>query len=172
MTNVFKTTKGVAIALAFTIGLAAPAAAQDVSEEAMTAARSAIGALGATDQFDNILPNAAEALKSSLIQANPNFQEVISATVDEMAIEIAGRRGDLEREAAMIYATSFTTEELNAITAFYSSDAGKKLLENGPVVTRELLKAADIWAAGIARDLSSESGKKLSILLEGEGDSN
>ena len=70
--------------LALMIGLvaAAPVSAQDASDADMAAARAAIKALGATDQFDNILPNAAEALKSSLIQANPNFQEVISATVD------------------------------------------------------------------------------------------
>ena len=35
-------------------------------------------------------------------------------------------------------------QELNDIAAFYNSDAGKKLLADGPIVTRELVKAADI----------------------------
>jgi hypothetical protein len=82
-----------------------------------------------------------------------DLQEVISATVDEEALKIVPRRGDLEREAAQIYAKAFSEEELTAIADFYTSPAGKKLLENGPLVTREMIKSADIWSAGIARDL-------------------
>lgn len=130
------------------------ALAQEIAQDHLTAARSALAALKATDQFDSIIPAAAERLKVSLIRANGDLQEVISATVDEEALKIVPRRADLEREAAEIYAKSFTIEELTAITDFYNSEPGKKLIENGPLVTRELLKSAEIWSAGIARDLS------------------
>lgn len=135
--------------------------AQDVSEEQIKAARATIDALGVTNSFDNILPNLAERLKNTLIQASPNHQELITATVDEKALGLAARRSDLEREAAAIYAKTFSVEELNAITAFYSSAAGKKLLNDGPIASRELLKAADIWAAGVSRDLTNEATKSL-----------
>jgi hypothetical protein len=60
---------------------------------------------------------------------------------------LCARRGDLEREAAQIYAKAFTEEELTAIADFYNSPARvRKLIENGPLVTRELLKSADIWS--------------------------
>ncbi|MFY8098936.1 MAG: DUF2059 domain-containing protein, partial [Allorhizobium sp.] len=68
---------------------------------------------------------------------------------------------DLEREAAVVYAKAFTAEELQQITAFYSSETGKKLLKDGPIATRELLKAADIWTAGIARDLEKQANDAL-----------
>ncbi|MQW86305.1 DUF2059 domain-containing protein [Sinorhizobium saheli] len=135
--------------------------AQDVTEDQIKAARATIAALGVTNNFDNILPNLAERLKNTLIQASPNHQELITATVDEKALGLAARRSDLEREAATIYAKTFTVEELNAITEFYNSAAGKKLLNDGPLVTRELLKAADIWAAGVSRDLTNEATKSL-----------
>lgn len=137
------------------------ALAQEASEEHLAAARAAITALGSTDQFDAIIPATAEQLKVELIRANGDLQEIISATVDEEALAIVPRRADLEREAAQIYAKSFTKEELDAITTFYTSAAGKKLLENGPLVTRELIKSADIWSAGVGRDLAANVGKAL-----------
>ncbi|MEM5472458.1 DUF2059 domain-containing protein [Hoeflea sp. AS60] len=131
------------------------AMAQELSDDHIAAARGAIAALGSTDQFDGIIPGTAEQLKVSLIRANADLEEVISATVDEEALKIVPRRGDLEKEAAQIYAKAFTKDELDAIAAFYTSDAGKKLIETGPLVTRELVKSADIWAAGVTRDLSA-----------------
>ncbi|NHT77374.1 DUF2059 domain-containing protein [Rhizobiaceae bacterium CRRU44] len=144
----------------------APAAfAQDVTEDHLKAARAAISAIGATDNFDNILPNLAERLKANLIQSSPNYQDLISSTIDAKALELAGRRADLEREAATIYAKTFTVEQLNAISAFYQSEAGKKLLNDGPIASREMLKAADIWAAGVSRDLNAEATKSLQATL-------
>lgn len=140
-------------------------AQEELSESHREAAREAIRALGATDQFDLILPRAAAELKSTLIRAAPNYEQAITATVDEVALMLAGRRADLEREAGAIYARNFTEEELDAIAEFYTSDAGVKLLDNGAVVTRELLRAAEIWANGITRDLAVESDAALEARL-------
>lgn len=137
------------------------ATAQELSEDHLAAARTAISALGSTDQFDAIIPSAAEQLKINLIRANVDLQEVISETVDEEALKIVPRRADLEKEAAQIYAKAFTKEELVAIANFYTSEAGKKLIETGPLVTRELIKSADIWSSGITRDLADNVNKAI-----------
>ncbi|WP_422370448.1 DUF2059 domain-containing protein [Hoeflea sp.] len=128
--------------------------AQELSESHLSAARAAITALQSTDQFDAIIPAAAQELKVQLIRANGDLEAVISSTVDEEALKIVSRRGDLEREAAQIYAKAFTEQELTAIADFYNSPAGQKLIENGPLVTRELIKSAEIWSSGIGRDLA------------------
>ncbi|MBD9372232.1 DUF2059 domain-containing protein [Rhizobium sp. ARZ01] len=140
---------------------AGSAMAQDASEEQIKAARAAMDSLNATAQFDGILPQIAEKLKGTLIQSSPNFGEMINKTVDEEALALASRRADLEREVANIYAKTFSLEELKAIADFYGSPAGKKLLQSGPLAAREVMKAADIWAAGISRDLAVNSDKKL-----------
>lgn len=139
--------------------------AQEVTDDQIKAARATIDALGVTVNFDNILPTIAERLKRTLIQSSPNYEELINTTVDEQALALASRRGDLEREAAAIYAKTFTVEELKAIAEFYGSPIGKKLLKDGPIAARELVKAADIWAAGISRDLAVESDKKLEAAI-------
>lgn len=143
------------------VAVVSPAAAQDISDAHLKAARAAVDAINSTDVFDNILPAAATALKRELIQKNPDLTADITATVDGKALEMAGRRTDLEKEAALAYAKMLSEEDLNAIAAFYNSPAGLHLLENGPIVTREVAKAAEIWQRGIARDLSEEVAKAL-----------
>ena len=143
------------------IALSVPAKAQEVSADHLKAAREAITALGATDRFDIILPTVAEQLKAQLIQSSPNFQDAIGKTVDAEALALAPRRADLEKESATIYAKTFSADEMKAIATFYSSDAGKKLLKDGPIATRELLKAADIWATGVQRDLTANTAAAL-----------
>ncbi|MEZ2219348.1 DUF2059 domain-containing protein [Rhizobium sp. RCC_161_2] len=140
--------------------------AQEVSEEQIKAARAAINALGVTNQFDNILPNLAEQLKSTMIQANPNFGDAINSSVDATALALAPRRADLEREAAVTYSKAFTTEELNSIATFFTSPTGKKFLQDNPVALRELYKAADIWGQGISRDLANQSSDALQKVVK------
>lgn len=147
------------------LGATAARAADDVTPEQLKAARATIAAVGATTKFDVILPTISEQLKQQLIQATPNFEPVINEIVDGKAIEFAKRRTDLENEAAKVYATSFTLDELNAITAFYTSPAGKKLIANGPIALRELNKAADIWATGVSRDLTKAASDAIEAKL-------
>ena len=151
----------VAMAASAFVALACQAQAQEISESHLKAAYNAIDAINATDSFDIILPQAAAALKAQLIQQSPNLQALIVTTVDEKTLAMVARRADLEREAALAYARALSEADLNAITAFYTSEAGRKLLEQGPLVTRELGKAAEIWQRGVARDLAVEVGTHL-----------
>ena len=77
-------------------------------------------------------------------------------------LALASRRAALEKEVARAYANAFSEDELKKITAFYTSPVGKKLLSDGPIVEREVGKAARIWQNGIARDLAQSVGDVLS----------
>ena len=158
--------RAAALAILFSGAFTVSARAQDVSEAQLAAARDAITSLNVTDRYDNILPNLAERLKAQFIQASPNFQTQISNVVDEQALVLAPRRADLEREAATIYAKTFSIDELKVISTFFNTDAGKKLLTNQPLVSRELVKAAEIWATGISRDLTNQSSEKLRGIID------
>jgi hypothetical protein len=152
----------------FGIGASVAVAEDDVSEAHLKAARAAMNAIKITEPFDAILPNVAQRLKGTLIQSSPNYEQLINDTVDAKALELASRRADLEKEAAGIYAKTFSEEELNQIAAFYSSPAGQKLLKDGPLVIRQLSKAADIWANGISRDLSANTDAALEKTIAAE----
>jgi len=139
--------------------------AQEIAESHIKAARAAITAIGATKDYDDILPAMAKAMKQNLIQSNPNLVAVITQVVDEETLAIAGRRVDLEKEIAAAYARSFSEADLNAIAAFYTSPAGMKLLTEGPIVTREGQKAVDIWQRGVTRDLNDAVAAKLDKMV-------
>jgi hypothetical protein len=163
--------RAVSAAMAFAfLAIAAPATAQEenITDAHLKSARAAVAAIRATEDFDRILPQAAAALKAELIQKNPDLQEIIIRTVDEETIVLAARRADLEKEAALAYARVFTEDDLSAIATFYNSDTGKKLLSDGPIVTRELFKAADIWQRGIARDLAQNVGAKIAAIIKSQ----
>ncbi|KAB0681853.1 DUF2059 domain-containing protein [Aureimonas leprariae] len=146
-----------------------PAVAQEVAPSHLAAARAAVDAIDSTEQFDNILMNAATQIKSDLIGSNPDIQPQISDMVDEKALALAPRRADLETEVSRIYAKLFTEAELQSIADFYNSDAGKKLLKQGPVASREMLAAADVWSNGIMRDLRRSSAEGMTQLLSQNG---
>ncbi|MFH1793875.1 MAG: DUF2059 domain-containing protein [Pseudomonadota bacterium] len=140
------------------------ASAQEISDSHLKAARAAITSIKATDSMDSILPQANQMLKVELIQKNPNLEEDIVRIVDEETLAIAPRRGDLEKEVAIVFAKGFTEQELTEIANFHNSPAGKKFLSDSPIVGREVSKAVDIWQLGIARDLSQAVGKKLAAI--------
>jgi hypothetical protein len=141
--------------------LAQGVAAQEIAQSHLDAARVAIKALNATDQFDRILPTAAETLRQELLKKDPNLSEQINTIITDQTIALAGRRSDLESEAARVYARVFSEEELKAISAFYDTPAGQKLMKEAPILVRELVKAANIWQDGIARDLAQNVGAEL-----------
>ncbi|MDP3895882.1 MAG: DUF2059 domain-containing protein [Mesorhizobium sp.] len=137
------------------------AAAQEIAESHLKAARAAITSIHATDEMDAILPQAGQFLKVELIQKDPNLEADIVRIVDEQTLAMAPRRGDLEKEVALAFARAFSEQELNEIAAFHSSPTGQKFLADSPIVGREVSKAVEIWQRGIARDLSQAVAKEL-----------
>ena len=150
-----------AFAAAALLAIASPSIAQEISDAHLKAARAAVDAIDATDFYDDILPNAAATLNRELIQKNPDLTGDITSIVDSKALELASRRADLERESALAFARVLSEEDLNAIAAFYNSQAGLNLLKQGPIATREVAKAAEIWQNGIARDLAEAVAKEM-----------
>ena len=143
------------------IGFSANASAQEISADHLAAARRAINASRSTAQMDQLLPRMAEGIKSELIRNNPDKEAQLSIIVDEAAIALAPRRGDLESEAAQIFARVFTADELNAIADFYESDAGVKFLQESPIILREIQRASQVWGNGVQRDLAQAIEDKM-----------
>ncbi|MFK7903109.1 MAG: DUF2059 domain-containing protein [Nitratireductor sp.] len=135
--------------------------AQEVSESHIAAAKRMIAATSSTQRLDSILPQSADAVKNSLIRNRPDQEAVITDVVDLAALELAPRRGDLESEVAQIFTRIFTEDELNTVSAFYETEAGKKFLTESPIALREISGAARVWSNGIQRDLAANSNAKL-----------
>jgi uncharacterized protein len=151
-----------ALLLAATCLMPLPALAQQIAESHLKAAYEAIETTRTTQQFDAILPSLGQRAKEELISSRPDAADQLTTIVDEATVSMAARRGNLEDEIARIYARTFSEEELRAITAFYLSDAGKKLIEQTPELANAVGQAAKVWAAGLQRDLALELRKRIS----------
>ncbi|EJF87245.1 hypothetical protein MCY_00369 [Bartonella rattimassiliensis 15908] len=139
--------------------------AQGVSDQHLDSARKAIRAIRATDQFDSFLPSASHDFKNELISDDPNLATAISDIVDKQALSLVKRRSDLEREIAHVYAKYFTQKELDAITAFYNSDTGKKFLTEVPNIARDSYSVFDVWRSALMQDLVENVKKEMSETL-------
>lgn len=159
--NITNLMAGLAAALSLVVATAGFSYGQDITEEHFKVAKQSVAASKSTQSLDRILPDLAERAKQQLIANRPDAADQISDIVDEVALSLASRRGDLEDEVARAYARIFTEAELKEILAFYSSETGKKLIEQTPVVARSIDQAARVWTNGIQRDLQQEVGKKL-----------
>lgn len=151
----WKQTRALALSVSLAASMLAPATfAQEIDADHLVAARKALTASTASASFDRILPALANRIKTQRISARPDLSDQISTIVDTKALELAARRGDLEKEAATIYAKVFSKEELEAIRAFYTSEAGQKFLSEAPIVSRQMREASQIWAGGLTRDMA------------------
>lgn len=139
----------------------APAQSQEISDSHLAAAREAVSISQSTTQMDEILPQMSERFKQQLISNRPDAAAQISDIVDGIAVSLAPRRGDLESEIARIYAQTFTEEELQAITAFYETEAGQKLIEQTPVIFRSMEQASRVWSSGVQRDFEQAVRNKI-----------
>jgi hypothetical protein len=137
------------------------AATDEVTAAQIALAAEAIKASQTTRSFDNVLPNLADVTQNRLIQVRPDLHEEISNAVQAAALKLVPRRADLDRDVARIWAKAFTNDELKAISAFYSSEAGKKLVELGPKVAADSMNAVKGWSDRVSEELYDKSREEL-----------
>jgi len=62
---------------------------------------------------------------------------------------------------ASLYAQELSVEELGAVSAFYKSPAGAKLLAVQPQIARQSMALGQRWGAQIGREIEQEARKEL-----------
>lgn len=154
----FVRSTGLALALAMA---ALPARAQDFSESHLAAARETISAAKADQQFDTILPLLAEQAKALFQRSNPAAVQDIDAVVNDVALQLAQRRPELDRELERVWAARFSEEELKEISAFYTSPVGKKFGEAMSTVIQDSVRSAGIWRDAISTELVTKAREEL-----------
>lgn len=149
---------GLLLALALMTG---GAAAEEFTETHIAAARAAIEAAHASEQFDAILPMLSDQAKALFQRSNPSLVQEIDEVVNEVALQLATRRPELQRELERVWAARFTEEELQAITTFYTSPVGEKFGKMMPTVIQDSVRSAGIWRDAISTDLVTKSREEL-----------
>lgn len=142
---------------------------EEIDPEKLRLGRQLTVATRMTREFDEILPNIAEQAKTTLIRSNPQMQLGIIEVVDRVALEMVDRRSELDELFAQVWASAFTTEELQALLDFYRSPVGEKYAARLPRVLQVQIGLAEQWSQSMSEGLFRRVQQELQQMAEAEG---
>lgn len=137
--------------------LALPASAETPSPEAMTAARTLVTTMGLADQYRALLPAILMSLKPVVSQDRPEIEQDYDSIAAMIANAYTPFYNQMIEQAAALYATIFTVEELRQLDSFYHLPVGQKLLGKSQALAQE--------TAQIGQDVSRKATDELRARL-------
>ena len=137
------------------------AAAQEISQSHLEAGMRVSAVAPTIGDFDELLPMVSQNVQNRLIRERPDLFREIGAAVEDQALQISGRRGDLATDMARVWSRNFTEQELDRIEAFFGSELGAKYKDTLPKVGEELLRLSRNWADRVSEELLERSTQEL-----------
>ncbi len=156
----------IAAATAFATSL--NAVAQEPDLQALELANEIMALNGTQDAMNEILPNVADAAKTTLIRTNPQMQLGIIEIVDRNALELVERRRDLDARITRLWTQAFTKEELQEIVAFYKTPTGRKFADRQPLIAPAQVRIAGEWSNEISEELARRVQEELRLMAAAE----
>jgi hypothetical protein len=142
------------LALALPVSLV-PAAAQQPSPAALATAKEIVTVKGADALWRPVVRGVVERAKGMFLQSNPMLGKDLNEVAAKLYTEYNPRTVELLNDAARIYATRFTEQELKDLLAFYKSPLGKKMLTEDPAILDQNMKDAQAWADKLSNEIIS-----------------
>src|ERR1700751_5288212 len=147
------------------LALTCGARAETPSPEALTAARSLVTTLKLSDRYKALLPAILLSLKPALVQDRPEIERDYDAMTTMIADVYTPFYNAMLDNAASIYASTFTVDEMHQIEAFYRLPAGQKFRKTQPAIVQQSTEAAQ----DISRKASDEIRARLTDALRQKG---
>jgi hypothetical protein len=150
------------LALALIASLSpSPLKAQAPDAARLAAAREMMEVAGVAKQFDELMPLLAQQLSQSFVAVAPEKADEIRQVFAQLPAKFIDRKGELIDQVAGLYAQELSVEELAAVSAFYKSPAGARLLVVQPQIARQSMALGQRWGAQIGREIEQEARKEL-----------
>jgi uncharacterized protein len=138
-----------------------PLKAQAPDAARLAAAREMMEVAGVAKQFDELMPLLAQQLSQSFVAVAPEKADEIRQVFAQLPAKFIDRKGELIDQVAGLYAQELSVEELAAVSAFYKSPAGARLLAVQPQIARQSMALGQRWGAQIGREIELEARKEL-----------
>jgi hypothetical protein len=142
----------VMLALALLVSIEA-ARAQKPSTTALATAKGLITIKGGNALYEPIVPGVVEQAKSVLLRANPTLGKDLNEVAAKLRAELLPRGAELVNDAARIYASRFSEQELKEALAFYKTPLGRKLMVEEANVLDQSMKNAQDWANRLSEEV-------------------
>jgi hypothetical protein len=147
-------TRATFIALAIAL-LAPPAEAQQQapSATALSLAREIVLVKGGAGLYEPMVPGVIERAKLVFLQYNPLLGRDLNDVAAKLRMELAGRTSELIAEAAKLYATRFSEQELKDAVEFYRTPLGRKLVSEEPAIIEASLNVLRDWQKSFGEEV-------------------
>lgn len=132
---------------------AAPTLAQSPSPDALAAAKELVTTMNLAEQFKSLMPMIMKNLKPAIVQGRSDVDRDYEAMAPILLEGFEARMGELSEAVAIVYSSNFSADDLRAVTAFYRTPAGRKLLEKTPVVAQQTMAAGQKFGQSVAADM-------------------
>lgn len=131
-------------------GFVGTAAAADPTPAEIATARKLIELKGASRLYGPVLIGIIEKAKYTFLQTNPMLAKDLDAAAVQVRNDMQPELDQLKNEAAKIYASHFTQQELDEAYAFYKTPLGAKLIAVEPQILDQTVRYAADWANRMA----------------------
>lgn len=113
-------------------------------------ARRLILATGISRSFQIIIPEFMEQIGNSLTQSRPDLVPDMNAVLDHLRPEFDRQSDEMIDQSARIYATLLSEKDIDAVNAFFDSEAGKKYVGAQPLFLNQLVSGMQAWQQKIS----------------------
>lgn len=114
-----------------------------------------------TRAYGEVLPNLARRVKARLSERSPNLKEAIERAVDDVALALAERQGELDLLIARSWAERFSEQELRDISTFFATPTGTKLARANTELIASGLDIARQWGQQMGIEMVRAVTEKL-----------
>lgn len=128
--------RSIIVALCIAIGFAAPALAEDaqppVDPARVAAARDLLEVTGVTKQMDGMVEAMSRGFAKGAGAENSEMGKKLSTQFDSGMKKLLEYKDQMISDFAVLYAQTFTAEEMKTVADFYRSGAGAKFIAKTP----------------------------------------
>ena len=126
------------------------AAAAAPTPEHIAKARQLILATGISRSFEIIIPEFMDQIGITLTQARPDLVHDMNIVLTNLKSEFDQQSNEMVDQSARIYATLLSEKEIDAILAFFNSEAGRKYVGAQPLFLNQLVSGMQAWQQKIS----------------------
>ena len=123
--------------------------------EHLAKARRLILATGISRSFEIIIPEFMDQIGNTLTQARPDLVQDMNVVLADLKPEFDNQSEEMIDQSARIYASLLTEGEIDAVLAFFNSEAGRKYVGAQPLFLNQLVSGMQAWQQKIAINMMS-----------------
>ena len=123
--------------------------------EHLAKARQLILATGISRSFEIIIPEFMDQIGNTLTQARPDLVQDMNVVLANLKPEFDRQSDEMIDQSARIYASLLTENEIDAVLAFFNSEAGRKYVGAQPLFLNQLVSGMQAWQQKIAINMMS-----------------